>query len=79
MMVENLHIIYNTDLSDYRLTTNIDGVIPEENLIVVNISHWTKEELNSFERKSPSEQIKVLEQVELFEDIKTRLSENPLV
>lgn len=76
------YIVYNISDATYSTTNDKNlaySAIPSEDLIVADISHWDESDLLVFEQANHHERVLRLEEIELFDDIKTRLSENPLV
>jgi hypothetical protein len=73
-----LFITYDLITGGYTIGEVPRYVFPNEDVIVADISHWTKEDFVDFENKHTGDQIGQLEGIELIDGIKAELTRRPL-
>lgn len=72
------YIVYDLYSGNYTMSENVRYIFPDEDVIVADISHWTKEDLADFESKHYGDQIGQLEGIELVDEIRQELARRPL-
>lgn len=75
------YIIYNLNDGSYSFIDDENlamSAVPQEDLIVADVSHWDGNDIEDFEKKHHGDQIAQLEGIELIDEIRAELARRPL-